>query len=337
MACPSSAGSVYGSGTYPAGTEVEIGVIPTGESNFIGWNHGPNTSSLVQTITVTQSLTYSAQFEGCMDYTWSGEPFPSSCVGVVTPATQTVHHGGTATISFTPSEHYIFEKWTFNGGTQTLTANPYTMNPVIGGMNFKACAKAVIEVESGTGGTAKVGKIENGVVQTEDVDGTVYLSYQNSARITATPSSGYTFSHWTFNGTQMSFPAQHTITFTSCQGGVYKAHFTQSITDEFWWISTNDGTAWKNFSNYNHVTNATQIDVMANSGLKTYNAMVIPTNKSAILWYDSGLGAPNTYNFNLPATGQPFTAPDGFKVVYCRPMGQGPEPGTYNGAKFIMQ
>ena len=101
-------GSTYGSGTYPAGTAVNIGAIPSNGFYFSGWHDG--NADNPRSIVVTQNAEYVAYF--------SQEPVPTYTVTVYCDENQgfvlgagTYTAGATATLAAIPADGYMFVKW----------------------------------------------------------------------------------------------------------------------------------------------------------------------------------------------------------------------------------
>lgn len=101
-------GSVYGSGTYPANTEISIGAIPNQGFHFAGWQDGNVDNPRI--ITVMEDATYTASF--------SANPVQSYIVTVYFDENQgfvigagTYVEGSTATIAAIPADGYEFVKW----------------------------------------------------------------------------------------------------------------------------------------------------------------------------------------------------------------------------------
>ena len=104
-------GSVYGGGTYPADTVINIGAIPSMGFYFSGWQDGnvDNPRSIV----VTGDAEYIASF--------SPNPVETYTVTVIYDETQgfilgagTYLAGATATIAAIPADGFYFKKWSDN-------------------------------------------------------------------------------------------------------------------------------------------------------------------------------------------------------------------------------
>ena len=87
MSANNSMGTVVGTGTYEAGSQVTIAAIPIDGYHFIGWNDG-NTDN-PRTITVTEDATYIASFERNIGIETSGKLelltfYPNPTSGTIT-------------------------------------------------------------------------------------------------------------------------------------------------------------------------------------------------------------------------------------------------------------
>lgn len=126
--------------------------------------------------------------------------------------THTYTDGATVTITATPNDNFVFVNWLINDGTNSTisTDNPvsftavggitYAIQPVFnpiqappgGALPTNMATAAIVVVVASAGGTTTPGP------------GTYAFSDATSLMLTATPSSGFKFVHWTIGGTMMS-------------------------------------------------------------------------------------------------------------------------------------
>jgi hypothetical protein len=129
------------------------------------------------------------------------------------PGTTTYDDGITVTFTATAENGYIFVNWIFDtdAGSNVATDNPIDI-PVTGGTTYNVQANfqpllpappasniptnmataAIVVVLGGAGGT------------TNPAPGTYALADASSLMLTATPDSGWTFSHWVIAGPHLS-------------------------------------------------------------------------------------------------------------------------------------
>ena len=121
--------------------------------------------------------------------------------------------GATCTLTATPATGYEFTKWTKNG-TQVSTNASYSFT-VSGDATYVATfTKKSFAI------TASASPTAGGTVS-----GAGTYEYGSTVTLTATANSGYTFSQWTKNGTQVSTNASYS--FTATAAAAYVAVFTE--------------------------------------------------------------------------------------------------------------
>ena len=348
--CPNGYGTFTGNGVYNHGDIAHIKVIPAPghENDFVSWSHGPTPNSLEQDVEVTGDLTYTARFIGCGDFVWTATMQPNvSCIGNVQPETQTVHRGGTATVTCTWNEGYAFGDWwsstmTHTSGTITGHTSVLQDTNVQAGVNLTAKIKAVIKVEAGTGGTAEIVGVSG--------NQSIYDYPTNNIQLKANPSSGYTFDHWTFNGNTINGGATLTRNYSgnsssTCVGGTYKAYFTQSAPTQttYYWKSadTLDGLRVP-LTQYNQAT-YTSTPATLNLGsdstdgrFKHWTAIVVPSGRSAsCIWLD-GLNGEDSFQLT---TSKGYLPTDGTLDGYTCLSGKTHALSTegYSSAIFTIQ
>ncbi len=176
-------GETYGSGTYPAGSAVEISAFPTPYSYFQKWNDG-NTEN-PRTVIVNSNMEFIAEFGGLSFYTItveSANPERGEAFGG-----GSYREGTEVEIAAVAYEGYMFEKWT-DGNTQ----NPRTIT-VTGDATYTA---RFVESSVTTYVLNVVCNTEQGTVS----GGGTYVA-GTTATIQAFPNPGYTFSNWSDGNT----------------------------------------------------------------------------------------------------------------------------------------
>lgn len=113
---PDNAGSVAGTGAYPAGTTVTLTATANPGYTFSHWNDG--ITSNPRTVTVNSNLSFTANFLA-NTYTITVDANPSNG-GTVTGG-GSYHYGETATLIATPNSGFTFVGW--NDGSTELTHN----------------------------------------------------------------------------------------------------------------------------------------------------------------------------------------------------------------------
>jgi hypothetical protein len=109
-------GSVYGGGTYPANTEINIGATPANNFHFTGWQDGNMDNP--RTITVIENATYKASFSPNSIQTYTVTVYYDETQGFVIGA-GSYAEGSIATLAAIPADDYRFVKWGDNN-----TENP---------------------------------------------------------------------------------------------------------------------------------------------------------------------------------------------------------------------
>ncbi len=162
----------------PNGTNYQVRVVST---NY------PMTGTNIQVISIMPS-TY--------NITVSANP---SQGGTVTGG-GTYNNGQSCTVSATANTGYTFTNWTENGSVVSSNAN-YTFN-VEGNRNLVANFTLNTYTITATANPTNGGT----------VSGAGTFNHGASCTLTATAATGYTFTNWTENGTQVSTQANYTFT-----------------------------------------------------------------------------------------------------------------------------
>ena len=177
-------GQTYGSGTYPAGSSVEIAAYPAPYARFVRWSDG-NTEN-PRTVVVNSNATYTAEFVALSNYTIT--------VNSNNDAWGTAYGGGTyfegdqVEISAIPSQGYVFTNWS-DGNAQ----NPRTIT-VTGDATYTAIFSQGGVV---THTLTVVCNTAEGTVS----GGGIYV-HGATAVVQAFPNQGYVFTKWSDENTQ---------------------------------------------------------------------------------------------------------------------------------------
>ena len=176
-------GEAYGSGTYPAGSSVEISAYPTVYAHFVKWNDG-NTEN-PRTVVVNSDMEFVAEFAATQNYTItveSADPERGQAFG-----SGTYREGTEVQIAAVAFGGYMFEKWQ-DGNTQ----NPRTII-VNGDATYTA---HFVENSVVTYTITLISNTNEGSVS----GGGTYLAGA-TATIQAFPNPGYVFSKWSDDNT----------------------------------------------------------------------------------------------------------------------------------------
>jgi YD repeat-containing protein len=161
----------------------------------------------------------------------------------------TYTHGSSCTLTATPNTGYAFTKWTKNG-TQVSTSASYTFT-----VTANASYVAVFTQNSYTV-SASASPTTGGTVS-----GAGTYTHGSSCTLTATPNTGYSFTKWTKNGTQVSTNPSYTFTVTA--NASYVALFEQTVTTVDHIQPLTNGWNW--WSTYIDMNGAEGLTLLENS------------------------------------------------------------------------
>ena len=187
---PANAGSVDGTGAYPAGTTITLTATANPGYIFSHWNDG--ITSNPRTVTVNSNLSFTANFLAST-YTITVNADPSNG-GTVTGG-GSYHYGETATLTATPNSGFTFVGW--NDGSTELTHNV----TVTGNATYTATfSQGVVTYYS-------VNLICNS--SEGSVEGGGFYPAGSTITIQAIPNEGYFFEKWSDESTRN--PRQITV------------------------------------------------------------------------------------------------------------------------------
>ena len=208
---PSNGGMVSGGGTYLRGHSCTVHATAATGYTFVRWteNGSQVSTNANYTFSVTDNRALVAQFQA-ESYSIMISANPTD--GGTVAGGGDYNYGESCIVSATANDGYTFSNWTENGNVVSSTA--YYTFTVAGNRtlvaNFQPQQYTI---------TTSVNPTNGGIV----VGGGQY-DYGQSCTLTANASNGYTFNHWTRNGTAISGGA--TISFTVAGNATYVAYFT---------------------------------------------------------------------------------------------------------------
>ena len=196
---PSAGGTVSGAGTYNHGVSCTLTATASTGYTFTNWTENGNvvSTNANYTFNVTGNRTLVANF-ALNTYTITASANPSN--GGTVSGAGAYNHGASCTLSATANTGYTFVKWTKNGSQVSTSANytftvteagEYVAHFSLNSYNVNATANP------SNGGT---------------VSGAGTYNHGASCTLTATANTGYTFTNWTENGTQVSTNPSYTFT-----------------------------------------------------------------------------------------------------------------------------
>jgi hypothetical protein len=273
-ASPSVGGSVNGGGNYNHGSSCTLTAVPNTGYTFSNWTkNGQQVSTNPSyNFTVTESASYVANFT-LNTYQINASASPSN--GGTVSGTGTYNFGASVTLSATASTGYTFSNWTKNG--QQVSTNPSYNFMVTESASYVAnftlnTYQINVSANPSNGGT---------------VSGTGTYNFGASVTLSATASTGYTFSNWTKNGQQVS--TNPTYSFTVAESASYVANFSQNSYTISAWASPSDGGTVSGDGNYNYGASCT-LTATANAGYNFTN------------WTKNGTVVSTSSNYNFAVT-----------------------------------
>ena len=209
---PTSGGTATGGGDFTHGSQATVSANPSSGYSFVNWTEGGSfvSANPSYTFTVTADRTLVANFSQIV-YNVSITSSPTS--GGTTNGAGPYGSGSTANIIATPATGYRFVNWTRNGTIVSTSANysfTVTGNTTLVA-NFAVASYTITTSvnPAGTGTASGGGSFNHGA----------------SVTVRATPASGYQFTNWTENGTEVSRTANYVFTVTGNRN--LRANFSQ--------------------------------------------------------------------------------------------------------------
>jgi len=212
---PAADGTAVGGGTFAQGSTVTVTATAGTGFTFVNWtNQGVIASaSPSYQFTMAGNRALVANFKVTPPTKYSVVLSSNPAAGGTTLGGGTFNKGTSVTVTATPSSTYTFTNWTKNGTiVSTLSSYPFTLNANTTLVaNFTPIPKLELSLSSNpaAGGTTT---------------GAGFFNKGTSVTVTATPSSTYTFTNWTKNGTIVSTSSSYTFTLNA--GTALVANFT---------------------------------------------------------------------------------------------------------------
>ena len=274
---PTDGGTVNGAGSYVYNTTASLTATANPGYTFVNWTKNGTAVSTnpSYSFTVTEDAALVANFSQ-NSYTINATANPTA--GGTVSGAGDYNYGASATLTANPAEGYTFVKWTKNG-TQVSTSSTYTFTVEEASeyvANFTLNSYTINATANPTAGGT--------------VSGAGNYDYGTNATLTATANTGYTFTNWTKNGTEVSTNASYTFTVTEAAN--YVANFTlNSYTINASADPTEGGTV-TGAGTYNHFGSATLTATPA-------------AGYAFINWTKNGtvVSTTSTYTFTVEAAG----------------------------------
>lgn len=210
---PSNGGSVSGGGSYEYGQTCTVTANAVNGYNFINWTeNGVQVSTNTSySFTVAGNRNLVANFTS-QSYVITATADPSA--GGVITGSGGYNYGETCTLTATANTGYTFVNWTKNG-TQVSTNSTYSITVTesatyVAHFNIQSYSITVAAYPNNAG----------------SVTGGGTYNYGQTCTVHATANSGFTFTNWTENGSQVSTNDNYSFTVTNSRNLV--ANFTQS-------------------------------------------------------------------------------------------------------------
>ena len=186
-------GSVSGEGNYSYGVDANVSATADSGYFFTGWsgNGAANPSSSTTTVSMTQDRNLTASFDLIPTNQYVLQTFANPIGGGSTTGGGTHDENSPVEINATANAGFWFLGWNASGGTLASPASSSTTITLDQGSDTNATAHfsamtLAIDLHATTGGS---------------VTGDGNYSMGQSAAITATADTGYTFAGWEVNGT----------------------------------------------------------------------------------------------------------------------------------------
>ena len=256
---PTEGGTVTGTGTYVAGTNITLIATPAEGYEFVEWTkegmHVSDKSTCSFEVTADVELVANFQLK---KYTISANAFED--VGGNVTGTGTYKHGDQVTLTATADEHYKFYQWRKKGEEDRYSKD----NP----LSFKATED--VELVADFILVQRIVKVtaENGTVTAASglvISKEASYPHGTVAKLTATPADHYVFVSWTKGEEVVS--TEPTYTFTITEDVELVANFaldTHTVA-----VTAENGTV-SGAGSYTHGTEVT-LTATANTGYEFVN------------------------------------------------------------------
>ena len=289
---PTAGGTISGTGNYDHGVTATLTATANTGYSFVRWTRdGTEVSTNASySFTVTEAAAFVAHFSpNSYDIVVSASPLDGGTVS----GGGSYEFGTTATVTATANTGYNFVNWTENGtqvsanasysftvsGDRTLVANFSTQSYVI---------------------TASADPEAGGVIT-----GSGGYDYGETCTLTATANTGYNFTRWTMNGSQVS--TNLTYSFTVTQSATYVAHFSPNSYNIIVSANPSDGGTVSGDGSYEYGTTAT-VTASANTGYDFVNWTENGTQVSANASYSFTVSGDRTLVANFSTQSYVVTA-----------------------------
>ncbi len=223
-ASPSNGGTAIGNGTYVANSTATVTAQAAAGYTFVRWTENGTTVSTSSSygfpVTGTRSLVAVFSQNAATSYSISAGANPSN--GGTVSGAGSYTSGSSVTVSATPSSGYTFTSWTENGGVVSQSANYSFTVSASRSLTANFAQTAVQSHSISVSASPSKGGTVNG--------GGSY-PVNGSITVTAQAASGYSFSRWTENGSQVSTNTAYSFTVTGPRNLV--AVFTQNVVQTY--------------------------------------------------------------------------------------------------------
>jgi hypothetical protein len=211
---PPDGGSATGGGTFASGQRCTVTTTANEGYAFTRWTENGNqvSTEASYTFTVTSNRTLIANFEEQAPDTYYINVSPNPNNGGTVTGGGNYQQGQSCRVTATAATGYTFTNWTENGIVVSTNAD-YTFT-----VNANRTLVANFTINTYTI-NASANPSNGG-----NVTGGGSFNYGESCTLTATAANGYTFDHWTKDGTTITGGA--TINFTVTANATYVAYFT---------------------------------------------------------------------------------------------------------------